>query len=156
MIKSTSQGFGAKWRQLPPGVFLVLCALISVAVIIAIGSTMVAVSNASTDAESAVEDDDSAGPATGLAQSESCVDTIREAAAIPADADANEPLIRSASTCQTVEEWVSAVRLYPESMGLTDPAMVDPEFDLVGICGISPSSPVCVDATRLGLDTYWG
>jgi hypothetical protein len=85
-----------------------------------------------------------------------CIAAIQEAANIPAQADANEPLIRSADACSTVDAWVAAVRRYPAAMGLDDAAMVDPEFDLAGICGSSPRSAVCLDAARLGLDTYWG
>ena len=84
-----------------------------------------------------------------------CLETIVEAASIPANQDANEPLIRSAYACRTVDEWVTAVKAHPEAMGQVDPAIIDPEYDLMGICGQAPKAPVCVDAARLGLDSYW-
>ena len=84
-----------------------------------------------------------------------CLATIVEAASIPADQDANESLIRSAYECRTVDEWVMAVKAHPEAMGQVDPAIIDPEYDLMGICGQAPQAPVCVDAARLGLDSYW-
>lgn len=100
----------------------------------------------------AVNDDGRSGSIDGS----ECLSAIMEAAAIPADQDANEPLIRSAFECETVDEWVAAVSKYPSAMGLADPSMIDPEYDLMGICGEAPQAPVCVDAARLGLDTYWG
>jgi hypothetical protein len=84
-----------------------------------------------------------------------CLETIVEAASIPPDQDANDPLLRSAYECKTVDEWVMAVRAHPEAMGQLDPADIDPEYDLSGICFQSSQAPVCIDATRLGLDTYW-
>lgn len=84
-----------------------------------------------------------------------CVDAMAEAAAIPGGENADAELIGTASACKTVDEWVSAARLYPEALGLTNADAVDPEFYLAAICGQVPSAPVCEDAASHGLDTYW-
>ena len=77
------------------------------------------------------------------------------AAQIPVDQDANSELVRTASACASVNEWVQAARKFPQAMGQTSATSIDPEYDLSGICGLARTAPVCQDAIARNLNTFW-
>lgn len=95
-------------------------------------------------------DPDSARPTLS-----SCERSLAAAAQVPVDQDANSELVRTASDCRSVTEWVEAARKFPEAMGQTSAANIDPVYDLAGICGLARTAPVCQDAIARNLDTYW-
>ncbi len=81
----------------------------------------------------------------------SCESSIKGAAdAFELNDGGEDLLIESASTCESVEEWVSAVKTWPASMGYDDASIVDPHYDLAGICG-QTTGPVCQDARESGV-----
>lgn len=72
------------------------------------------------------------------------------------------PLNATATHCQTVDEWVSGAAASPDAIGDPTAQTVVPfatrvAHDLAGICGTLPNNeravaPLCVDATRIGLN----
>lgn len=86
--------------------------------------------------------------------SSACASAMRDAAAVPVAEVNDVEMVRTVDACADVDEWVAALRAYPDALGVTS-SSIDPKFDLAGVCSQSPSSPVCTDAVARGVVTSW-
>ncbi len=100
---------------------------------------------------------DSEPPATQVAEatavaSVSCVTAMQLAGNEAATTQAS--LEQTAYDCPTVEEWLDALRVHPEAMGLNERAEIG-ERDVQDMCRTSNAnlrdSPMCQDAYALGV-----
>lgn len=97
-----------------------------------------------------------------------CMSDIKEAARLsPTDVGQDPPpgeaeIEASALDCPTVDEWASAVAIYPDATGTT--GALNLALEMGAICGSLPNNaaqtaPLCQDAKRVGLDAgpvAWG
>lgn len=67
------------------------------------------------------------------------------------DSTAAEPLITATlSECQSIDEWIGALRQFPAAMGLKDESFVD-EISVQSACYGHESTPTCSDAAARGM-----
>lgn len=73
-----------------------------------------------------------------------CLDDMEEAAGEP-DGEAAQPiLVRSLTSCETADQWMSALRRWPAAIGLKDASFLHGD-EVDSACISAPDAPVCRD-----------
>jgi hypothetical protein len=91
-------------------------------------------------------------PPTASQQNDSsCEQAFREAASVPLSQDNNSEIRETTWACTSVDEWWSMLQRYPDVFGVTSYLESEKGLYVGSACLVGQGSPVCEDASRLGL-----
>ncbi|MBH0115814.1 hypothetical protein I6E52_03030 [Salinibacterium sp. NG253] len=89
-------------------------------------------------------------PGERVTPSTTCTDSAKVAAAETDVTKADPLIIATLDHCETVSEWMSALELHPEVMGMMQ-GYIPQLIDLESVCYANVESAVCTDALEMGL-----
>ena len=84
--------------------------------------------------------------------SQQCEASLLRASRVPIDESVSAAIHESVVACDSVAEWLTALRMYPDAMGLKGPEFVG-QIDIEIACSkeLNRPTPVCLDAVELGI-----
>jgi hypothetical protein len=134
------------------GVFAVFLFAVVVASQVKDGSERSTLAGSATQERTETTQGATTAPRQSGSPSAGCLEAMRRAANEPDDVLADPLLRQSAYACDSVDEWLTALRRYPEAMAVSSASAVG-TIDVVALC-LDPGlagSPVCSDARSRGL-----
>jgi hypothetical protein len=88
---------------------------------------------------------------TTMQPDSSCLGAFRAAAAVDPGSEFRDRLYMAAGdACPTTEDWLVSLSRFPEAAGLARFEASSALRELELVCGLAPSSKVCLDARRRG------